>query len=285
MKLSTLGVILGVGALSVVGSAAAVHADTVVAGIGSDTAAPSAGAGQTVLAVNLPDPNGSAGYSANGNLSATPPTLNYYASQYNTFVNGQTFTTGSNPGGYAIDSISVYDQWEQAGAFPNGGTMDLNVFVPNASSMLFSGSATVGTGAGANGSWVQYQFSSPLMLAANTTYAFSYQTQSGFAAMGFNVGNGTGISSPYFGNGTANEQLATFSSLTSTAPTYWTGDTGWGKLNNSAPVSGNNDPTDVFTDNASFEVIGSSVVPEPTSYLMMGAGMAGAAMCLRRRRA
>lgn len=255
--------------------AGVLRADTVSAGL---TAVPSAGAGQVVLAVNTPNPIGGGGYSANG---TSPQALNYYASQYNTQWNGQTFTTGNNADGYQLNSISVYDQYEQGGAFPANGKMDLNVFVPNASSMLFSGAATVSSGAGANGTWIEYSFSTPVHLAAGTLYAFDYNTSLGYAAMGLNVGNGTGPVTNQPGTGSASEQLATFATSTSTAPTYWTG-TNWGSLSNSQAVSPSSDPTDVFTDNASFEVIATAQTPEPASIGILAVG--GMALLLWRKR-
>jgi hypothetical protein len=259
-------------------SGPAVHADTVTAGL---TALPTAGTGQVVLAVNTPNPSGGGGYSSNGTSSNNQ--LNYYASQYNTVWNGQTFTTGNNADGYTLNSISVYDQYEQGPGFPNGSTMYMNVFTPNASSMLYNSSATVSTGAGGNGSWIQYTFTTPVQLAANTLYAFDYNTGSGYAAMGLNVGNGTGPATNEPGTGSASEQLATFANSTSTAPTYWTG-ANWGSLNNSAAVSASNDPTDVYTDNASFQVI-ASPVPEPASIGIFAVGGLGLLLWRKRRSA
>ena len=253
------------------------HADTVTAGL---AALPSAGTGQVVLAVNTPNPSGGGGYSSG---SSSSNQLTYYASQYNMVWIGQTFTTGNNADGYELNSISVYDQYENGVGFPNGSQMSMNVFTPNASSMLFTGSATVSSGAGANGSWIQYTFSTPVNLAANTLYAFDYNTASGYAAMGLNVGNGTGPVTNEPGTGSASEQLATFANSSSTAPTYWTG-ANWGHLSDSAAVSASNDPTDMYTDNASFEVI-ASPVPEPASIGIFAAGGVGLLLWRKRRNA
>ena len=154
----------------------------------------------------------------------------------------------------------------------------MNVFTPGASSMLYSGSATVGATGGSSGTWVTYTFSTPVGLLPNTLYAFSYDTNSGYSAMGLSVGNGSSSTATEPGTGSISEQLATFGSATTTTPTYWTG-ANWGSLSNSTPVSSTNDPSDVFTDNAEFYVVGAaatSPVPEPSAALIIAAaGIAG----------
>jgi hypothetical protein len=240
-------------------------ADTVVPSI-STTPAPTGN--QIILASN---PLNSGGYSSQGN------TLNYYN---NNWI-GQTFTTGSNSGGYALDSISVWDQYEQGAGFATGNTISMNVFQPTTgtvntnSSILYSGSATVGTTPGSSGTWVTYTFSTPVTLAPNTLYAFSYDTNSGYSAMGLTVGNGTNS-----GTGTPSEQLATFGSATGTTPTYYTG-AGWGNAPAPAVVSG----TGGFTDNAEFYAIGTTLTatPEPAAWMILAGALGAATLRLRRR--
>ena len=204
----------------------------------------------------------------NGNSSAG--TFNYYN---NNWVDN-TFTTGANSLGYKLNSISVWDQYEQSGGFATGNTITMNIFTPGAGSMLYTGTATVGT-AGANANWITYTFSSGPTLSANTLYAYSLDTNNGYSALGLTVGNGS-----TYGSGSASEQLATFSSGTNTTPAYWTGTDNWGSNPVAAPASLNTG----HTDNAEFQVVGTAV-PEPASLGLLGAAGLGILLLKRRKSA
>ncbi|NNM86793.1 MAG: PEP-CTERM sorting domain-containing protein [Phycisphaerales bacterium] len=209
------------------------------------------------------NPTNGKGYSSAG-------TLDYY----NNNNVGNTFTTGTNPAGYSLDSISVWDQWEQSSGFANGNIISMKVFKPGAGSTLFTGTATVGTAPALNGSgWMTYTFASGPTLSANTLYAYSLNTNHGYSALGLTVGDGS-----TYGSGTASEQLATFSSGSpGTTPTYWTG-AGWG----SAPAATSVLLTHGYTDNAEFQVVG-TLAPEPTSLSLLGVGALALLLAKRSR--
>ena len=252
-----------------VASAPASRADTVNAGIAS---LPTPTGSQIVLAANPVDNNG------NGSAG----TLNYYS---NSLI-GQTFTTGSNADGYMVNSIAVYDQWEQGTGFATGNVVTMNLFQPTTGAtvgpVLYTGTGTVGTPGGGT-SWVVYTFSTPPVLQPNTLYAFSYQANNGYSGMGITVGNGTNS-----GTGSPSQQLATFYGASPTTPTYYTGNSWWGTgwVDQGKAVSATNDPTDVFTDNSEFQIIGTPAttpVPEPAPLAMMAlAGLA--ALAIKRRK-
>ncbi len=223
-------------------------------------------AGQIVVASNPLDGNG----------NSSGGSLNYYNNQ---FV-GQTFTTGNNSGGYQLNSVSVWDQWEQSGGFASGNTITLNIFTPGATSMLYTGTGTVAT-AGSNGAWITYTVTAPVTLAANTLYAYSIGTNNGYSALGLTVGDGASS-----GAGSASSQLATYGyTATGTTPTYWTG-ANWGTNPAAAAVSATNDPTDVFTDSAEFQVVATPVtaVPEPASLAVFSLGSLALLVGCRRAR-
>lgn len=257
MKSCKLTAIVAVCAAGALAAASVAKADT-VNNVGASLAAPAGG--QVVIAGNPLDGNG----------NSSVGTLNYY----NNAWAGETFTTGSNAAGYQLNSIAVFDQWEQSAGWASGVTETMNVFAPGAASMLYTGTGTVGT-AGSSGNWIVYTFSTPVTLAANTLYAYSENVSSGYSAMGLTVGNGTNS-----GTGSATSQLATFSSGTSTTPTYWTG-AGWGSNPAATPVSG---AQDVFTDNAEFQVVGTPLVATPEPATLSLFGIAGLGLLLLKRK-
>lgn len=262
--------VTAVAATAVLGVGATLRADTIAASVSTT---PSAGSGQLIIASNPLD----------GKQNSSGGALNYYDNQWI----GQTFTTGNNADGYEVNSVSVFDQFEQGAGFGPGNVISMNVFTPGGSSVLYNGSATVGTTGGTSGTWVTYTFGTPVGLLPNTLYAFSYDTNKGYSAMGLSVGNGASSTSTEPGTGSVAEQLATFGSATNTTPTYWTG-TNWGSLSDGTKVSATNDPSDVFTDNAEFYVIGTaatSPVPEPSSvWILAAAGVVGGLLVRRRLR-
>lgn len=256
-------------------NACIVHADTVN---GNVTALPTPAGSQVVIAG---DPTDGQGNSSGG-------ALNYYSNQWI----GQTFTTGANADGYMLNSIAVWDQWEQGTGYTTGYVETMNVFQPTSGAtsgpILYTGTATVGN-AGANGTWVVYTFTTPPQLQANALYAYSFDVNHGYSAIGLSVGNGsynTLASQP--GTGSSTAQLATFGSPTTTTPTYWTG-AAWGSGNPTpTKVSATNDPTGVFTDNAEFQIIGtpaSTPIPEPATIGIFAIGAVGLLMLRRRKSA
>lgn len=267
-KFSTVSAACLAGMMLAAGASAA-RADTVN---GNISALPTPSGSQVAIAVNPTDGQGDSSDGA----------LNYYSNQWF----GQTFTTGTNADGYLLNSIAVLDQWEQSNGWASGNTVTLNVFQPTtgatSGSVLYTGNTTVST-AGSNGTWVVYNLSTPTQLAPNTLYAYAMNSQGTNAySMGLSIGNGTST-----GTGSAAGQLATFSTSTgafTTTPTYWIGAGGWGSVS-PTPVSATNDPTDVFTDNAEFQIIGTPAttpIPEPAPLAMMA--LAGLAVLAIKRR-
>ncbi len=266
----------GLAGMVLVAGASAVRADTVN---GNISALPTPSGSQVVIAVNPTDGNG----------NSSGGTLNYYSNQWF----GQTFTTGSNADGYLLNSIAVLDQYEQSHGWASGNTVTLNVFQPTTGAtsgpVLYTGTTTV-SAAGANGKWVVYSLSAPPQLAPNTLYAYAMNSQgtNAYSAMGLTVGNGSSSTASQPGTGSATGQLATFRTSTgafTTTPAYWTG-AGWGSNPAAAQVSATNDPTDVFTDNAEFQIIGTPAttpIPEPATVGIFAAG-AVALLILRRRK-
>ncbi len=274
-----------VAALMLGAGASATRADTVNGGVAS---LPTPTGSQVVIAGN---PTDSQGNSSGG-------AINYYSNQNV----GQTFTTGTNADGYMLNSIAVWDQWEQGNGYTSGYVETMNVFQPTTGAtsgpILYTGTATVGT-AGVNKSWVVYTFSTPPQLQPNTLYAYSFDVNNGYSAIGLSVGNGSYSSTANPGTGTASSQLATFEipnpnststnplpDIFTTTPTYWTG-AAWGSNPAPAAVSATHDPTDVFTDNAEFQIIGTPAttpVPEPATVGLFALGSLAVVMLRRRNR-
>ena len=282
LKVSVVSAACAAGMVLSTGASAA-RADTVNGGV---SALPTPTGAQVVIADNPTDGQGNSSGGA----------INYYSNQWA----GQTFTTGSNADGYMLNSIAVWDQWEQGNGYTPGYVETMNVFQPTtgatAGPILYTGTATVGT-KGVNGSWVVYNFSTPPQLQANTLYAYSFKVNNGYSAIGLSVGNGSSSTASEPGTGSASAQLATFEipnpnststtplpDIFTTTPTYWTG-AAWGTNPTPAAVSATNDPTDVFTDNAEFQIIGTPAttpIPEPAPLAMMA--LAGLAVLATNRR-
>lgn len=183
---------------------------------------------------------------------------------------GQSFTTGSNIGGYELSAISVRQvSWGTTFWDYTGGTVNLKVFTMNSvtspgvwsTTQLALESATVaGTGAptngtpGANAQWLTITLGTSLELAANTMYGFML------------TASGTAGNQEFFMeiDGTSTNTYAGGFALT-------TGDFGL------APVwDGNNgQPSD-----RAF-VASMTAIPEPSAALLGGLGLL---VMLRRRR-
>ena len=84
-------------------NACVVQADTVN---GNVTALPTPAGSQMVIAGNPTD----------GKANSSGGALNYYSNQWI----GQTFTTGASADGYMLNSIAVWDQWEQGTGYTTG---------------------------------------------------------------------------------------------------------------------------------------------------------------------
>ena len=89
---------------------------------------------------------------------------------------GQTFTTGTNGGGYQLNSVTLQNQGTTA-----GGGFIFNVIVGSVSgtSMTQVGvTETATTPSYVPLDWVTFTFDTPLTLAANTTYGFLWGSNS-----------------------------------------------------------------------------------------------------------
>jgi hypothetical protein len=95
--------------------------------------------------------------------------LNYYSN--NGDVPGQTFTTGSNPGGYVINTLA----WQTAGngsGFDNPQTYHLRFYSVSGSNATPIASYT-GFGGGTEDDWFQWAGFNPVPLAPNSQYAYT----------------------------------------------------------------------------------------------------------------
>lgn len=130
-----------------------------------------------------------------GYITGAPEKDNYVAHD-NTACLGQTFTTGNDPSGYELNSIS-FEQVTNGGQY--GGTYAQNLAGGSLGYRVFSLSgSTIGSvlatessisitpimtwehpnPAGSGAWWVTITFASPITLAANTQYAFDLQPDS-----------------------------------------------------------------------------------------------------------
>lgn len=108
---------------------------------------------------------------------------------------GQTFTTGSNVGGYELSSVTIQsvDTRTNVGAFTvRVGTISGTTFTS-----LRSETAGVALGAVSANGYVTATFDTVVTLAANTTYAFDFDLSGGGTVAGFRTVNN--IASTYTG--------------------------------------------------------------------------------------
>lgn len=189
------------------------------------TSAPTGGAasisnwtGATFDADNV----GGSGVNANGspNNGAANDATTYVATDR--AAQGQTFTTGSNSGGYTLNAITVRVQGYTGNTAGGGniGGYDLNdtnslfrlrvgrlsgtTFIPlTQETAPAGGSGNPGQGGTANGpgTYLTFTLKAPIVLAANTTYAFDLGTSSDYFEM-LGIRDGATGGNPYSG-GTA----------------------------------------------------------------------------------
>ncbi|HSH95374.1 MAG TPA: choice-of-anchor R domain-containing protein, partial [Roseimicrobium sp.] len=188
-----------------------------------------------------------------GNVSGGPDDSTYVAAGRGPI--GQTFTTGSNVGGYTLTAISLqqatYDQWQdtQAVTFTvRVGTFSGTTLTPTltetVATTLTDLNRPAGTGFSAgSGNFLTVTLSAPVTLAANTSYFFDLGVTAG--GNYYIETNGTSVSSTYTGG------EAYHTNLNGTTMTPDTGD-------------------HVFI--ASMTAI--SAIPEPSTYGIAAGGLA-----------
>ncbi len=234
------GASLAVGLLAA-GMANATTINNTVATITDTSTAPSG----TVIASNLPS-------SGIVDSSWASPNLNYYTNNYSAFP-GQSFTTGASD--YSLTQIAIYD-YNKGNASGDTAHLDLGtVGVGNTYTLTNQYTGTVPTLT--TGDYLVFTLGTPLTLAANTNYIFGvYDDSSDYMGVGLVTTGGsaeqqlTTLDGGFFSGGNPN---LTGSFLT------WTGSDG-----SSASSTGT-----AGTDNSVFEVIGTTIVPEPASLGLM----------------
>ncbi|BCU76113.1 LamG-like jellyroll fold domain-containing protein [Luteolibacter sp. LG18] len=187
----------------ILASSAASQAGTLTFGTSAPTggaAAISSWTGATFDADNV----GGSGVNANGGSDngATNDGTTYVAG--NRPVQGQTFTTGSNAGGYLLTSVTVrmqgYTNNTASGSNIGGydlndtntalrlrvGRIDGSVFVPfTQETAACGGSGNPGQGGTANGpgTYLTFTLGAPIVLAPNTVYGFDFGTTGDYFEM------------------------------------------------------------------------------------------------------
>jgi hypothetical protein len=132
--------------------------------------------------------------SVSGNKTA-PDGLNYYTdnqSDHNAGEPGQTFTTGTNPGGYMLTSVAL----RTGGLGSSSGTSTaqpyyLHVYSVSGSTATLVQTYTSGNITFNDGDWLKWN-SLSVPLSANTTYAYSFgkaSMTSGYESMAVASGN------------------------------------------------------------------------------------------------
>ncbi|MGC3991951.1 MAG: alginate lyase family protein [Chthoniobacteraceae bacterium] len=130
---------------------------------------------------------------------------------------GQTFTTGSNTGGYTLSAITVrmqgYTNNTASGSNIGGyslastsstfrirvGTLSGTTFIPlTIETATSGGTGTPGTGSAANGpgTYLTFTLKAPIVLQPNTTYAFDLGTSSDYFEM-LGIRDGATGGNPY----------------------------------------------------------------------------------------
>jgi hypothetical protein len=131
-------------------------------------------------------PTGTTGAASPGYPTAANTTINYYTN--NAAAPGQTFTTGSNVGGYKLNAITVELADAGNGTFNDGNSINLEIASVNAAKGTYqllevtNGVIATGTGIG-QGNYITFTLNSPLSLAAGSTYGFAVSGASGYAGL------------------------------------------------------------------------------------------------------
>jgi hypothetical protein len=95
---------------------------------------------------------------------------------------GQTFTTGADPAGYELSAVSLLHNYGPAGFTWTAtgpwdviiGTIDgSNNLIPIASETIPLGTTTGFTSSDGVGDWITFTLATPVVLSANTAYAFA----------------------------------------------------------------------------------------------------------------
>jgi hypothetical protein len=141
------------------------------------------GAAIADFGTNAPTPGASdASQLVSSGTSGTLDGLNYYSNNGN--PPGQTFTTGSNPAGYAMPTLYV-----QTGGYGNGGTAtaahnyNLRIFsVSGGVATLISTYNTDNAVGFTDGDWMKY-YGLTNILQPNTVYAYTHQSTAGYDGM------------------------------------------------------------------------------------------------------
>jgi hypothetical protein len=145
----------------------------------------------TVLGANAPAPGPNDQYQTNFQLMASSPPPGGGA--FNYYVNadpapGQTFTTGSNPAGYTLASLALFDADNTGGGFGNE-TFTLNIYTVSGSTATVLASYVSQSITIPDFQWFQWT-SLGAILQPNTQYAYAmYANGAGWMNLGNVSGN------------------------------------------------------------------------------------------------
>ena len=121
---------------------------------------------------------------------SNPPNFNYYVN--NNPPPGQTFTTGTNPGGYILNSLSVFEPGNSGGMPGGGQAYLLRIYtVSGSSATLYASYISPNNVILYDTYWYQWTSLGNLALLPNTQYAFSFVEAPGDSGWA-NLGNVSG---------------------------------------------------------------------------------------------
>lgn len=112
--------------------------------------------------------------------------INYYTN--NSAAPGQTFTTGTNNGGYKLNSVTVNLADAGNGTFSDGNSITLEIASVNNSKgtyqLLEVANGTIASGQGiGQGDYITISLNQALQLSADSTYGFAIAGASGYAGL------------------------------------------------------------------------------------------------------